>query len=67
MPNGVTELKLGDRVKLNLTGAIGTVTGVADLKGSGRKYLVEYALASGEIKSGWFAPDEITLEVPYNP
>ena len=50
----------GQSVKINLTGSIGRVIGVADFIDSGRKYLVEYASTQMVIDSRWMSEKEIS-------
>ena len=59
--NKMVELKLGMKVKDNVTGAVGTITAIAKYLYGEPQFLFEYLNVSGSICSSWFPADRYTI------
>ena len=57
----MVELKLGMKVKDNVTGAVGTITAKAEYLYGESQFLFEYLNETGSICSSWFSEDRYTV------
>ena len=57
----MVELKLGMKVKDNVTGAVGTITAIAKYLYGEPQLLFEYQSKDGSICSSWFSADRYTV------
>ena len=57
----MVELKLGMKVKDNVTDAVGIITAIAKYLYGEPQFLFEYLNESGSICSSWFSADRYTI------
>ena len=57
----MAELKLGMKVKDNVTGAVGTITAIAKYLYGEPQFLFEYQSKDGSICSSWYPASRYTV------